>query len=489
MVRRGQHTPGAVARCANRRFEQRCLLAPRRIVGRRRREPGEVLRDCQGAGCSVARLRGGHHGHVEQAFGGRTAAAQSDLAKPTTVQLGDNRARLVVKRDIRGEGTHAGPFQPQPGLFASAPERRRQPYSFKAPRQKGGIIGCAVMLRQQREKALKSTVEQSRVQQVRGELVRDCAGVEMDERMIAAEQLDAGAIADELASYLLHPALLDGAFQGFLALLAQHDGAANDAAFLPWRFERVRLTAPFGRACKQARLWLKRAGVRSLTADIALYDEAGAIVAELKGCWFRQVGLGRRRSATERLFHVAMVPAPQTRDAAARALAIAKNLARLATAPTDNPARREQAALLEAAIGAASYSAWRVLAAANHPFTLDGLAAMRRISPDALGLAECLLQSLERIGGATEDDGQWRIETPSNLPDPAEIWRLLLADAPDLVAELALLGEVFDDFSDLLARGPQPPQPAHSGLVRQLVQGSPASRAGIDLLTSLLRAV
>ncbi len=305
----------------------------------------------------------------------------------------------------------------------------------------------------------------------------------------ALVHLDAGAIADELASYLLHPALLDGAFQGFLALLAQHDGAANDAAFLPWRFERVRLTAPFGRACKQARLWLKRAGVRSLTADIALYDEAGAIVAELNGCWFRQVGLGRRRSATERLFHVAMVPAPQTRDAAARALAIAKNLARLATAPTDNPARREQAALLEAAIGAASYSAWRVLAAANHPFTLDGLAAMRRISPDALGLAECLLQSLERIGGATEDDGQWRIETPSNLPDPAEIWRLLLADAPDLVAELALLGEVFDDFSDLLARGPQPPQPAHSGLVRQLVQGSPASRAGIDLLTSLLRAV
>src|SRR5579885_3327599 len=65
----------------------------------------------------------------------------------------------------------------------------------------------------------------------------------------------------------------------------------------------------------------------------------------------------------------------------------------------------------------------------------------------------------------------------------------LAADAPDLVAELALLGEVFDDFSDLLARGPQPAQPAHSGLVRQLVQGSPASRAGIDLLTSLLRAV
>ena len=45
----------------------------------------------------------------------------------------------------------------------------------------------------------------------------------------------------------MHPALLDGALQGLLGLFADRRGEMPGVSFLPWRFGRVRLAAPFAR--------------------------------------------------------------------------------------------------------------------------------------------------------------------------------------------------------------------------------------------------
>src|SRR6185437_8853207 len=62
---------------------------------------------------------------------------------------------------------------------------------------------------------------------------------------------------------LLDPARLDGALQGFLALLAEHGGELSGQSLLPVRFGRVRLYAPFGRKIAVARVRIDHVGRRS----------------------------------------------------------------------------------------------------------------------------------------------------------------------------------------------------------------------------------
>src|SRR5438105_9710299 len=61
----------------------------------------------------------------------------------------------------------------------------------------------------------------------------------------ALAHLDPSAIGEPLDPYLIHPALLDGALQALLALIADAGVAAPGVSFLPWRFGRVRTTTQF----------------------------------------------------------------------------------------------------------------------------------------------------------------------------------------------------------------------------------------------------
>ncbi|HYM73756.1 MAG TPA: type I polyketide synthase, partial [Stellaceae bacterium] len=92
----------------------------------------------------------------------------------------------------------------------------------------------------------------------------------------ATVELDSAACAP-LENCLIHPALLDGALHGLLALLDNGDEGGAAPGFLPRRLERVRAPAPFGRAPVRAELHLTHRGVRSVATDIALFDRAGAL--------------------------------------------------------------------------------------------------------------------------------------------------------------------------------------------------------------------
>jgi phthiocerol/phenolphthiocerol synthesis type-I polyketide synthase C len=306
----------------------------------------------------------------------------------------------------------------------------------------------------------------------------------------AIVELDATTIAPPFEAYLLHPALLDGALQGLLALLVGAGEATPGSSFLPWRFGRVRLAAPFGRVCRTARLSLTRIGHRSASADLGLYDETGEIVATLSDCWFRRVELGRRAPAAERMFYVDLVPAPLTEHNVPAAIESAcAALARPTVGRAPDPDRREQGSLLDALITAVAFQLLGDLVAPEQAFSVPELVERELIAPSSVGLAECLLRSLQALGGAVEDQGEWQIQADSELPGAADIWRLLLADAPDLVGELALVGSALDHLPRILAEGPGPSQPATSAMVEHLLHASPTSVDGVDLLTDVLRTI
>jgi NADPH:quinone reductase-like Zn-dependent oxidoreductase/acyl carrier protein len=122
-------------------------------------------------------------------------------------------------------------------------------------------------------------------------------------------------------------------------------------------------------------------------------------------------------------------------------------------------------------------------------FTIGELTESGRLAAASSGIAECLLRLLERLGAATGTDLEWRLEDSNELPAVPDVWRLLLAEAPDLVAELALVAAAAEDLPQILCGGPKPSDVSPSPMLEHLLQASPASTAGIDLLCQALHEI
>jgi len=301
----------------------------------------------------------------------------------------------------------------------------------------------------------------------------------------AIAYLDPSPVGQELDSYLLHPALLDGALQGLFGLLADRRHQVQGVGFLPWRFGRVRLPAPPGRVPRQARLRLTRIGVRSISADIVVSDDAGETVAELDDCWFRRVELTRRRPVDERTLRADLIPAPLCDLDPPGALAdFPAILFQLAAAREPSRVRQEQALLLDALVGSVAFGSLEEVIEPGRTFALSELAQSGQITSESVGIVEWLLQVLKRFGAASETGSEWRLEPSHDLPDVSEVWRLLLSEAPDLVAELALVAAAVENLPKVFGVGLVDTQ--LSPMAEQLLQGSPAITPGIELLCDAL---
>ncbi|MGA7865500.1 MAG: SDR family NAD(P)-dependent oxidoreductase [Stellaceae bacterium] len=306
----------------------------------------------------------------------------------------------------------------------------------------------------------------------------------------AVAYLDPAPVAEDVEPYLVHPALLDGALQALIGLLAEGRDQVRGKSFLPWRFGRVRFLAPFGRLPRRAELRLTRIGIRSVSADIALCDGDGNLVAELVECWFRGVELARGGSIDERALRVDLVPVPLTESAAASVLErVGALILRLADAREPDPARREQALLLDALIGSIALRSMTGIVDAGRTFTIEELVETGLLAPASGELAEWALRLLERFGAASETGSEWRIEATTDLPDTEEVWRLLLADAPDLVAELALAAAAVSNLPNILAGGPRSPDALLAPMTEHLLHSSPASAASVGLLCDTLQEI
>jgi acyl transferase domain-containing protein/NADPH:quinone reductase-like Zn-dependent oxidoreductase/acyl carrier protein len=310
-----------------------------------------------------------------------------------------------------------------------------------------------------------------------------------DSRNAVAYLDDAGAY-EESGSYLLHPAMLDGALQGLLGLVVGQQAEIQRSGLIPWRFGRVRLLAPLGRLPRRARLRLSRIGIRSVSADIGLYDEAGEAVAEIADCWFRRIELTRRASEDERALCVDLVPAPLRESAAPPILRRGGAvLSGLAASREPDSARREQALLLDALIASIALRAMLRLVEPERPFTISALVESGRLAPPSSGLAECLLRLLERLGAANEAVSEWRLQNVGDLPAVEEVWRLLLADSPDLLAELALTASAVEELPKILSEGLRQSDASLSSMVEHLLAASPASAAGIGIVCEALHQI
>ncbi|HEY1794715.1 MAG TPA: SDR family NAD(P)-dependent oxidoreductase [Stellaceae bacterium] len=292
----------------------------------------------------------------------------------------------------------------------------------------------------------------------------------------AVVDLEPASVTPPLDLYLIHPALLDGALQGLLALIAEAEPGLRGVSFLPWRFGRVRLSAPFARVPRRAHLKVTRLGTRSAAADIVLFDADGAAVAELGECWFRRVELTRAAAIDERALRVDLVPAPLDQvenDFAGLADALPGLAARHAG---DLERGAELALLLDALVAAVSFAAICELTGTDAEFQPD------LVAPAAVNLLEAQLRLLARFGAAEIEEGRWRLILDNDLPAADDVWRLLLAESPELVGELGLVAALAEDLPRRLAEGAGDREAA----LPDPLDASPVTEAGVSFVCDAL---
>jgi phthiocerol/phenolphthiocerol synthesis type-I polyketide synthase C len=257
------------------------------------------------------------------------------------------------------------------------------------------------------------------------------------------------AIAADIATTLLHPAYLDGAFQ-LLADLGLREQRTPDApAFLPVRIERLELLQPHVPAAA-ALAELKdsqRRSRRSLRADFTLFDAAGAPIAIAQGVRFRAVGIHSGTASRSRWLATRAVPMPRRDSPRAVALPASEELAEVCALRLHTPERLkgrkrfslEVEPLLDALCGSFAARALRELTG-NQPIDPELLVESGRIAESSAPLLRRLMQMLAEDGLVQPIGGQSLWRTDVTLPEHMDIWSSLIADYPEYAALTARVG-------------------------------------------------
>ena len=252
--------------------------------------------------------------------------------------------------------------------------------------------------------------------------------------------------------FLLHPARLDGAFQGLFAMLA---GAGDvdlaklgGTGLVPVRF--ARLVAASGAApIVAAELTLVRRGTRSARVHLVLRDAAGRVAARIEHATFQRVPLPST-SPADHGWRIALLPAASG-PAPAPALPAALAAARRASDRLD---LGEAALLLEAHVAAVAQEKWE-----------EALALPA--APEAAPYQAFLRRALVEDGAAGMGPGGIFLLPEAALPEPAAIWRSVLEDHPALALDLAWIAEAAERLPEALR-----------GATRSGVTGAPPPAQG-----------
>lgn len=241
---------------------------------------------------------------------------------------------------------------------------------------------------------------------------------------------------------IIHPSLLDGAFQGLVGLAASllrlHEEAGG---VLPWRFERVRSFRPG--VATGAKLHVRHVGPRAICADVLVHDADGEALLELNGCWFVRTNAAPVRNPAAHCLHEISV-----------------------AAPIDGVALSEPQQFEEAAPGLADI----YISAAIQEAVLAHGGSVPAGHADALGWLreDGLLDGTTvhaELGGIRADDllGAIAFETPT------------------AVADAALLSLAAERFRAGLA-GASPSGTLPPALLDQMLTASPTAAAGLDAI-------
>ncbi|MDE2254941.1 MAG: type I polyketide synthase, partial [Betaproteobacteria bacterium] len=272
-------------------------------------------------------------------------------------------------------------------------------------------------------------------------------------RGIERIEVDADALSATLAwpsahapegNFLLHPAVLDQAFQSVLAWYAVGDQRATGLTFLPVGIGRLVWHGTSQAPAASLRASLVRHNPRSVLVDFELLDAQGAVIATLQGCRFRATVL-HAHDKPPACWATTLRLQPLDADPTLGILPPSADIARevLACWHDSEAAAAEQrylddiAPLMEQLPLAFARDALRAGTEDDEASDAHALARWREGHP----LLRWLLERLQQEGLLTKIQSSW---TPAeqDLPPGRVIWETVLADCPAALPELLRLGRV-----------------------------------------------
>ena len=259
------------------------------------------------------------------------------------------------------------------------------------------------------------------------------------------------SLRQEAGRFHIHPALLDTCFHVMLGPIAAESAGGKLVPYLPVQIGRLRFhDDPAGVRYCHARL-RKKSG-KSMVYDLDLFDGDGRVLAEIEG--FRSQQLGRERQPAGILYEVKACLDPGTVLPAANANSPLPSPAELGSrlAPKipelkiahgrgekNRDYRRRRRQLASGFIAAAMR---RLVSGDGQPIQ------------DVLPLYERLVQRYTRFlkeeGLSTGSaNGHGMVDLKSQLA-PNQLWRQLIGEHPERLAELMLLGRCGEHLADIL---------------------------------------
>jgi phthiocerol/phenolphthiocerol synthesis type-I polyketide synthase C len=249
------------------------------------------------------------------------------------------------------------------------------------------------------------------------------------------------SVSSDLADTLLHPALLDCAFQLVMELLRDDPDLRPGIAFVPTRLGRLRYRAVGGQPAFARAVLVKR-HPHSLTAAFALFTADGQTVATIEEASFRSVRLLQDTDRQLRFLDEHLVPSPHP---LASEEPMTVDLGRLHVS-------------LRQALGAEDSSSHLhrygeevepLLDVLCSSFIREALAAMSS-NEDAThaylpqnGFLSYVLRLALEDGSIAVEEGAWRLVPEDELPVPArEVWKTLATDYLDYAALIHAIGTV-----------------------------------------------
>jgi len=263
--------------------------------------------------------------------------------------------------------------------------------------------------------------------------------------------------AEAESGWLLAPAQLDVCFQSLLDFHRPEIESGNGVPLLPVKVGRLQLSLNGGPVVA-FRTHLRKRSLRSVLADFELFDAAGQCVARLTGCRFRAAALrrdgGNRPAAWEIVPKLAAHPSA-TRQAAFAGDVDWKVLLDQALRAQESRLQRqavigEALPLIDALVTAYALQAFANLHHDKPETAAAFLAGEGFASDEQQTLFAWLRGLLEAQELLRVIDGQVELDADA-LPEPAEIWRTLLAEYPDSLSELILIAAAGSRLSDVLA--------------------------------------
>jgi NADPH:quinone reductase-like Zn-dependent oxidoreductase/acyl carrier protein len=303
------------------------------------------------------------------------------------------------------------------------------------------------------------------------------------QRIAAVEVIDARngraeLRAQRLDGFVLDPTALDAAFHLLIALVECDPVIDPNALLLPVRARSLRVYRP-GAPVASASARITSSTKRSVVADVLLFDQAGAVIADLRDARCRIVSRSVKETPDDLVYrmsfeslHRVSLPSAFPDVCVDGPASILSDAARNAGYSAE---QRDVALVLEAGARSSACDVVLTLTGRDGRLVIADLVAEGKVALSAWPLLSQMLLVLSDAGLVREQDDGWTLVPQPDMPGVAELVDTLVTRYPAWIAEATCLARLPELLPALVRDGLDQGLGYSRAVLDHLERGSPAA--------------